>query len=190
MMIHSPWSVVIGDAAGLRKEADLLDQVTGTISKIYQNRTGKTADEIKEMMQAETWMTGDVALKHGFIDRIEESKNAKNKSILFDLSVFPNAPKDLLENVVVTERNLEKALRDAGCSRAQAKTILSGGLPDDLRDAETPEAEPPKALDQRDADKAVQREVGKPVEKKKDRVAELLIRAEKLKSTLNHGENK
>jgi ATP-dependent Clp protease protease subunit len=188
LMIHDPWSVAVGGADELRKEADLLEKVAEQIAGIYENKTGKSVDEISEMMAFETWMTGPEALEKGFIDRVEEPKNAKNKAkpILFDLSVFANTPAELMENIVITERTLEKALRDAGCSRTQAKAILSEGMPNDLRDVEKPDVEQPKVLDQREAEKAVQREAEKPVEKK-DKVAELLIRAEKLKSTL--GEN-
>ena len=38
-------------------------------------------------------------------------------------------------------RDLERALRDAGCSARRAKTILAEGFKDDLRDEEPP-AEP------------------------------------------------
>ena len=187
MMIHSPWSVVIGDSEDLRKEADLLDKVAGTISEIYQNKSGMKSDEVLDMMAAETWMTGAEALENHFIDKVETSEKAQNKAILFDLSVFANTPESLLDDPVLTERGLEKALRDAGCSRAQAKSILSGGLPEDLRDAETPKDEPVQVVNQRDAGEPDKRDAGEPEKKKKDRVAELLIRAEKIKSTLNEG---
>ena len=178
MMIHSPWSVVIGDSEDLRKEADLLDKVAGTISEIYQNKSGMKSDEVLDMMAAETWMTGAEALENHFIDRVETSEKAQNKAILFDLSVFANTPDALLDDPGLTERGLEKALRDAGCSRAQAKSILSGGLPEDLRDAETPKDEPVQVVNRRDAGEPDQRDADEPEKKKKDRVAELLVRAE------------
>jgi hypothetical protein len=42
-------------------------------------------------------------------------------------------------------------------------------------------------VNQRDAGVPDQRDADEPEKKKKDRVAELLIRAEKIKSTLNEG---
>jgi ATP-dependent Clp protease, protease subunit len=168
MMIHSPWAVVIGDAEDLRKEADLLDQMTGTFAEIYQNKSGMKSDEVLDMMAAETWMTGAEALENHFIDRVETSEKAQNKAILFDLSVFANTPDALLDDPGLTERGLEKALRDAGCSRAQAKSILSGGLPEDLRDAETPKDEPVQVVNQRDAGVPDQRDADEPVEKEND----------------------
>jgi hypothetical protein len=138
------------------------------------------------MMAAETWMTGAEALEKRFIDKVETSEKAQNKAILFDLSVFANTPGELLENPALTVRDIEKALRDVGLTQQQAKVILAEGLPDDLRDVINPTPEPVQASSLRDVAKTEQRDVEKP-EKKKDRVADLLIRAEQIKSTLNEG---
>ena len=192
LMIHEPWSVVIGSAADLRAEAELLDKIGGTIADIYTQRSGKSREEVLDLMGAETWFTGPEALENGFIDRLEASENAekaRSKAILFDLSAFANVPDALkreAENPIVTERGLEKALRDAGCSRAQAKAILADGLPEDLRDAGTTRAEPDSAIDLRDAGESGQREADEPdcKQERRDRVASLLIRAEQLKSTI------
>jgi len=190
MMIHSPWSIIAGDSDDLRKEADLLDKVAGTISEIYQNKSGMKSEDVLDMMAAETWMTGAEALEKRFIDKIETSEKAEkaqNKAILFDLSVFANTPGELLENPALTVRDIEKALRDVGLTQQQAKVILAEGLPDDLRDVINPTPEPVQASSLRDVAKTEQRDVEKPDEKKKDRVADLLIRAEQIKSTLNEG---
>jgi len=39
-MNHKPWSLVMGDAAAMRKEADILDQLEGGLLDIYASRTG------------------------------------------------------------------------------------------------------------------------------------------------------
>lgn len=163
LMIHDPWSMVIGNADIMRDEADLLDKVGKTIAKTYMDKTGKDEKEIKEMMNAETWMNAEEALEMGFIDIID--KGEKEAKALFDLSVFANVPDKLKgEKLTPTARDLERILRDAGCSIKQAKVILSEGIPEDLRDEDLPEPAP-----------VVQRDVEQP---KKDRTADLLIRAE------------
>lgn len=186
LMIHEPWSIAIGSADDFRHEADLLDKVGGTIADIYTQRSGKDRDEILDLMGAETWFTGPEALENGFIDRVEAfegAAKAKDKAILFDLSVFANVPDDLKAETPLTERGLEKALRDAGCSRAQAKVILAGGLPEDLRDAETPEPDPAPVVSQREAVEPDQREADEPEADKRDRFTDLLIRAEMIAPT-------
>jgi len=70
MMIHNPWNVVIGDADELRKGADTLDKMKDSLVGIYARRTGKAEAELSEMMDAETWMSGDEALAGGFATEV------------------------------------------------------------------------------------------------------------------------
>jgi ATP-dependent Clp protease, protease subunit len=179
LMIHDPWSIVIGNADTMREEADLLDKIGGTIAKTYMDKTGKDEKEIKSLMNAETWMTAEEAKEMGFIDIIDEAKKEeKAKATLFDLSVFANVPDQLMgEKQKPTARDLERALRDAGCSSKAAKAILAEGYKDDLRDEDKPDPPDAKAV-QRDVETEGQRDVEKPEPKKKDRTADILTRAE------------
>lgn len=89
-MIHNPWSAVIGDAAAMRKAADVLDKIReGSLLGIYKKKTSIDEDELKSLMDAETWMTAEDAAIYGFIDNITGSVDAKAD---FDLSCFSNAP--------------------------------------------------------------------------------------------------
>jgi hypothetical protein len=78
-------------------------------------------------MKAETWFTAAGSPRRGLHrrDRWPERRQAS-----FDLSVFNHAPAALAgrEESAPGARELERALRDAGCSRAVAKAILAGGL--------------------------------------------------------------
>ena len=58
MMIHKPWGIQGGDAEDMRKYADLLDKVENTLIPAYANKTGKTPEELAEMLSAETWLNG------------------------------------------------------------------------------------------------------------------------------------
>ena len=71
LMIHKAWAAQGGNADDMRKLADTLDQVDSSIAETYQAKTGKTKDEIMELLAAETWLTADEALENGFIDTIE-----------------------------------------------------------------------------------------------------------------------
>jgi len=164
MMIHNPWSIVMGDAKAMREEADLLEKVSNTtIASIYMSKSGKEKADIVGKMDAETWFTAQEAKEYGFVDVIDgEEEKSEAKAILFDLSIFANLPDPLkkIQNALPSPKDLENALRDAGCSRTQAKTILAKGI-EELRDAA---AELPSE---------------KPTQKqKKDRTAQLLIKAE------------
>lgn len=70
MMIHNPLTGAYGDMHDLRKVADILDTVKESIVNAYVNKTGKTAEEISSMMDDETWMSANVAVKDGFADSV------------------------------------------------------------------------------------------------------------------------
>jgi ATP-dependent Clp protease protease subunit len=70
MMIHNPLTGAYGDMHDLRKVADILDTVKESIVNAYVNKTGKTSEEISSMMDDETWMSANVAVKNGFADSV------------------------------------------------------------------------------------------------------------------------
>jgi hypothetical protein len=78
MMVHNPWTVSVGNAEQLRKDADLLDKVAGQIVGAYAGKCGdKTKrDDIVVLMNAETWMDGAEAVAAGFADECGEPLKA------------------------------------------------------------------------------------------------------------------
>lgn len=70
MMIHPPLTMAVGNADELRKTADVLDKVQDSLASIYSAKTGKSVDEINDMLDAETWMTADEAVEAGFADEV------------------------------------------------------------------------------------------------------------------------
>jgi hypothetical protein len=94
--------------------------------------------------------------------------------------MFSNVPDKLKDSETKpTARQLERTLRDAGCTNKQAKAILADGFKDDaLRDEENQEIEP-KTVDHRDVDTV----------EKKDRISELINRAEKMAPSSKEEEN-
>lgn len=94
-MIHNAWTLGIGNAAELRALASLLDGVDDDISADYVAKTGKTVDDIKALMAAETWMSAQEALDAKFIDSIFDGR-AKN-AMRWNLSAYDNAPKDMAQ---------------------------------------------------------------------------------------------
>lgn len=90
VMIHNAWTVAVGSAADLRKTADLLDTVSGSIAGIYTARTKQDRKAIDKMMADETWMTGPEAVAKGFADIMVE--NMKVAASVRDPSKFKNLP--------------------------------------------------------------------------------------------------
>lgn len=68
LMVHNPWTVTMGNAEELRKDADVLDKMRDSILSFYQSKAyGKSADDLKALMDAETWLTADDARAAGFL---------------------------------------------------------------------------------------------------------------------------
>jgi len=81
MMIHNAWTVCVGNAADFRKMADTMDKIDeGAIAAGYVAKTGKSLEDVKALMDAETWMDAEECVKEGFatsiVDDGEEQKNA------------------------------------------------------------------------------------------------------------------
>lgn len=77
MMVHNPWGFAAGDAAELRDTADMLDKVGASLVGTYAARTGKPAEEIKALLDAETWMTAQEAVDAGFATEVAPAVEAR-----------------------------------------------------------------------------------------------------------------
>ncbi len=89
MMIHNPYGWAQGDAEAMRKTADIMDKIADSIAVSYTARTGKSLEEMKALMESESWFTATEALELGLVDQIDEPVKAAAR---FDLSMFTNAP--------------------------------------------------------------------------------------------------
>lgn len=102
MMVHRSWTVAVGNADDFAKLAKDMQNIDRARSIVYQEKTGKTEEEIIAILAAETWMNGEEAVEAGFADEIEESKeiaaSLADKMLtvngrIFDLSHFQTLPK-------------------------------------------------------------------------------------------------
>ncbi len=98
MMIHNPIGIVIGNAADMRQQADALDKITVGLIEAYLSHAGDKLDEeqLKNMLDAETWLTAEESYNYGLADEVLEIKNV---AACVDMDLFgryKNAPQDLL----------------------------------------------------------------------------------------------
>lgn len=126
-MIHDPWVLAAGNQYDLREIADILEKISGNMVDIYSQNSNVGKKEIRDMLQAETWFTAKEAKEKGFIDTIIDGKAAKAQ---FDLSMFAHVPDGFTgnEHDEPIARKYEKALRDVGASKNEARAILARGL--------------------------------------------------------------
>ena len=86
LMIHNAWTCASGNAEQLRKQADDLEKITQASVEAYKAHSNLKENEIKELMDAETWITPEEALSYGFATKIEKTEKEKaNQSALVKL---------------------------------------------------------------------------------------------------------
>ena len=80
-MMHNPSTEVQGEVKDFEKAIEVLDRCKDIIVTAYCRKTGKTAAEISDMMDHETWMTAEEAVEMGFADGILYDDADKPKSM-------------------------------------------------------------------------------------------------------------
>lgn len=70
LMIHNASTITEGDKREHRHSADFLQTIDSTIANAYRLKTGLSQSELLTLMNRETWMNAQDALKNRFIDEI------------------------------------------------------------------------------------------------------------------------
>lgn len=99
IMIHNPWTYVVGNSTELRKQADDLDRIGESSKQSYLQKAGDklSDDKLQKMLDDETWLNANEALEYGLCDVvIEENKMAASISGEY-LRRYKNIPKQLIE---------------------------------------------------------------------------------------------
>lgn len=126
MMIHNPMVGAYGNADEMRDMADVLDKIAASLIGTYVARTGLSEAEVKDLLDAETWLNAADAVEKGFatemevalkiaasfdVERLPETirKVYEAKAIETDL---PNGdgmadPQDVIVTIVETETNAD-----------------------------------------------------------------------------------
>ena len=122
MMTHGPWTVVAGNAEELRKEAEILDKITETMSIAYRERCGdKLTDErLKAMMTEDTWLNAEECVALGLADEIagespgDKLAQAKSRAATLMKKKTPDAPnaeaKNNAERLMLAFKKMEDAV--------------------------------------------------------------------------------
>ncbi|WP_310622475.1 head maturation protease, ClpP-related [Flexibacterium corallicola] len=111
MMIHCATGVAVGNKRDMRKSAETLDVFDKNMVSVYRDKTGKSSNEISELLDAETWFNGEEAVEFGLADALLPA------SALTKDPAQPNAKMKAVEEI-------EAALMERGLSQAEARDVL------------------------------------------------------------------
>lgn len=114
LMIHNASTCTSGDYRDMQHTADVLQTVNTAIMQAYIAKTGKTEDELREMMDNETWLTANQCIEHGFADEIikDEKQSIITNAMIGRLSVTDE---------MIAKVKAEKAAKDAADAAAEAE---------------------------------------------------------------------
>ncbi|WP_165007421.1 MULTISPECIES: head maturation protease, ClpP-related [unclassified Enterococcus] len=131
LMIHNPWTISMGNARELRKQADDLDKIAESSVVTYLAKAGEklTEEKIKQIMDEETWMSAQEAYSYGLCD-VVESANQVAASISQKLfETYQRVPENLLDSKQENSRDqekIEKIVEHAKQNKVLISTILGG----------------------------------------------------------------
>ncbi|MBU2701172.1 ATP-dependent Clp endopeptidase proteolytic subunit ClpP [Sporomusaceae bacterium BoRhaA] len=120
LMIHNPWSRMAGNANDFRKMAGDLDKIGESSMAIYREKTGLSDEKLKELLDAETWLTAQEAKDLGLCDEIEKAVNISASiagdnficnGVSFDAKAFKNVPVDKIQSLFSSTNDKPLALK-------------------------------------------------------------------------------
>ncbi len=88
LMIHNAWAYTAGNANELRKMADDLDIMTQASINAYMLDVNITEEELKQLLDNETWLSPQLALEMNFCSSIVNEKNSDKASQSVKKSLF------------------------------------------------------------------------------------------------------
>ena len=101
-MIHNPWTWTAGNQNELRKTADILDGLAVLLANEYSKKSGKPVDEIRSLMDEDSFFFGSEIFDAGFADEIIESQNGsvvdKENNILKSKALIHSCMKKMKES--------------------------------------------------------------------------------------------
>lgn len=117
MMIHDPASITIGTAADHEKSAEALNALGTTYARVYAGKTDGTVEDMRSIMQAETWLEPEQAVERGFADAVGQQQAEPVAAM--DYRAYAHAPKEL---VTASVANGWQATRKTAAASAVAST--------------------------------------------------------------------
>jgi ATP-dependent Clp protease, protease subunit len=81
LMIHEASNIVWGTKADMRKTADMLEKLEDGIIDAYMTKANITRDEVRNMVDSETWFSANEAVEVGFATATKVNEDNKDEEI-------------------------------------------------------------------------------------------------------------
>ena len=120
MMIHKPWCTCGGNANDFREMANTLDKVEQGILNVYKDNLASEMyyDEVVEMVNNETWLTGEEASKYfANVEIVEPLQLVACTSDLY--SKYINTPKNISNDLKIENKALEDKVEEVEVEKVE-----------------------------------------------------------------------
>lgn len=118
LMIHEAWNIIIGSKTDMRKEADVLEELEEGIIDIYMTKANISREEIRSMVDAETWFSAKKAVELGFADKLEgdqtENDDDNDEDVVLNSAIRTLEEKQEILNELKTVLNKEPSPKTNG----------------------------------------------------------------------------
>lgn len=104
VMVHNVHGYANGDWQTMSKESDVLKQANRAIASAYCAKTGMNEEEALSLMEKETWLTAQDAVKLGIVDSVAE----QSVKLAASTGMLPNATLEKIRNTVFSPCEIEK----------------------------------------------------------------------------------
>jgi ATP-dependent protease ClpP protease subunit len=113
IMIHNCWVVAIGNRHDMQATADWLAPFDQAMADVYAARTGAKAADVAKWMDAETFMSGSIAVERGFAEALLPADQ---------MTTDDNAQAS--DRQINELRGMERSLIAAGIGREEARARI------------------------------------------------------------------
>jgi len=111
IMIHNAWVCACGNRNDLRAVADYLEPFDAALRDVYAARTGLADDELNSLLDAETWLNADEAIRRGFADsRTDDEAPAASAAV---------------GERIKAKRAIDAALAQQGMPRTERRRLMT-----------------------------------------------------------------
>lgn len=103
LMIHNPWTSASGNANDFRKQADDLEIIGSASIAAYMDKVTISEEELKQLLDDETWLSASNALEKGFATSVTGAKIPEHPS----QSARQSIVKIILQRTVMPAQKIE-----------------------------------------------------------------------------------
>lgn len=109
LMVHNPWTIAMGNANDMRKEAETLDKYRDALLAIYRTKFEASDETIRKMLDDETWIVGEQAPMFGLKAEVVPTEEPLRIAASGRAPKFMKMPKALKDIIMEKEEEIKKA---------------------------------------------------------------------------------